>query len=237
MLDLKRQTLLVLAPHPDDEVLGCAGLIQRLKNVGGRVYVLFLTVGYTKDYTTKGLSTEKERRAEIEKVAKLLKYDDYEIAYPGRKYHLRLDQLPQKDLISRIENSGRISLDKIKPTIVATTHPGDYNQDHRSCAQAVFAATRPTPRAHKESPSIILGYDSVATAEWASVPARQSNFFIALSASELRKKIHAMKLYKSQIRNSGHQRSAFGIKTIAQYRGFQAGMNLAEGYFTYRLVI
>lgn len=237
MLDLKRQTLLILAPHPDDEILGCAGLIQRIKHAGGRIYVLFLTVGDTKDYTAKGLSTEKERRAEIEKVAKLLKYDDYEIAYPGGEYHLRLDQLPQKDLISRIENSGRISLDKIQPTIVATTHPADYNQDHRACAEAVFAATRPKPRAHKESPSIVLGYDSVATSQWANVPTRQSNFFIELSTANLQTKINAMKLYKSQIRNGGHQRSVFGIKTIAQYRGFQAGVSLAEGYFTYRLVI
>ena len=237
MLHLKNQKLLVVSPHPDDEVLGCGGLIKRVKDAGGKVYVLFLTVGETKEYPQHGVIKTDERVAETEKVAKYLKYDDYEIAYPGGEYHLRLDQLPQKDLISRIENSGRISLDKIKPTIVATTHHGDYNQDHRACAQAVFAATRPTPRAHKESPNIILGYDSVATAEWASVPARQSNFFIALKASELRTKIHAMKLYKSQIRNSHHQRSAFGIKTIAQYRGFQAGVSLAEGYFTYRLVI
>ena len=114
MLNIDRQTLLVMAPHPDDEVLGCGGLIKRIKDNGGKVYVVFLTVGNTKDYSKSGSSTIQERIKEIEKVAKFLKYDDYKIVFPGDEFHLKLDQMPKKDLISEIENGQRISLNKIK---------------------------------------------------------------------------------------------------------------------------
>src|SRR4051812_37714177 len=130
MLDLRKQKLLVVAPHPDDEILGCGGLIKKIKDAGGKVYVLFLTVGTTADYSRSGKSTDEERIQEIENVAKYLDFDGFEIAFPGNEYHLRLDTLPQKDVIGAIEKNTSVSIDVIKPTIIATTHPNDYNQDH-----------------------------------------------------------------------------------------------------------
>jgi N-acetylglucosamine malate deacetylase 1 len=237
MIDLRGQKLLILSPHPDDEVLGCGGLIKKIKNAGGKVYVLFLTVGTTEDYSKSGKSTDTERMAEIEKVAKFFDYDDYAVAFSGGEYHLRLDTLPQKELIHAIERGSRISIDKIKPTIIATTHPNDYNQDHRVCAQALFAATRPTPQTLKASPKLILGYESTVTAQWASVPTYNPNFFVSLNKTELEAKIKAMALYASQLRSDGHQRSASGITAAAEYRGFLAGEQFAEAYFSYRNVI
>src|SRR4051812_37271375 len=90
MIDLKNQILLVISPHPDDEVLGSGGLIKRIKDEGGKVYVLFLTVGVTVEYSQKGISTESERLKEIEEAAKYLKYDDYRIVFIGEDYHLKL---------------------------------------------------------------------------------------------------------------------------------------------------
>ncbi|KKR86620.1 MAG: hypothetical protein UU34_C0012G0018 [Candidatus Curtissbacteria bacterium GW2011_GWA1_41_11] len=54
-MDFKKQKLLVIAPHPDDEVIGCGGLIAKIKDAGGQVYVLFLTVGDSRDFTSKPL--------------------------------------------------------------------------------------------------------------------------------------------------------------------------------------
>ncbi len=112
MMGLQDETLLIIAPHPDDEVLGCGGLIKKIKKQGGKVYVLFLTVGDTEDYRKEGLSTSSERMREIERVAKFMKYDDYRVAFPGNKYHLQLDNVPQIEIMKELEN-GSLSLNKL----------------------------------------------------------------------------------------------------------------------------
>src|SRR3990167_4538917 len=124
--NLKDETLLIVSPHPDDEVLGCGGLIKKIKDQDGKVFVLFITVGDTQEYSKKGVSNGHERISEIEKVAKFLKYDDYQILFEGNTFHLRLDSIPQIELVSKIEES----LNRIRPTIVAMPQSQDYNQDH-----------------------------------------------------------------------------------------------------------
>src|SRR3990170_7478769 len=146
--NLDRETLLIVAAHPDDEVLGCGGLISRIKEEGGKVFVLFLTNGTTEDFSAKGTSTQEEREKEIEEVVKFFKYEDYRIAFPGNKYHLKLDSLPQKDIMAEIER-GPISLEEVDPSIVAFPSLDDYNQDHRIVALAAFASCRPAPNINK----------------------------------------------------------------------------------------
>lgn len=236
MLDLEKQTLLVVAPHPDDEVLGCGGLIKRIKDSGGKVYILFLTVGNTNEYSKSGNSTIEERKKEIEKVSKLLKYDGYRIAYPGNNFHLKLDQIPRKDLITEIENGKEISLNKIMPTIVAMPHHYDYNQDHLACAQAVLAATRPLPDELKPLQRTVLGFESVPTADWWSTP-HNVNFFIQLSDTDLEVKLTALETYRSQLRNGNHPRSLRSMKNLAYLRGMQIGNVAAEGFYCYRHII
>lgn len=236
VLDLKKQKLLVVSPHPDDEVLGCGGLIKRVKDSGGKVYILFLTVGNTKEYSKNGNSTIEERKKEIEKVSMFLKYDGYRIAYPGNNFHLRLDQIPQKDLIAEIENGKEISLNKIMPTIVAAPQHYDYNQDHLACAQAVLAATRPAPNDTKPLQRIILGFESVPTADWWNTP-HTINFFAKLSAKDLEAKMSALKIYRSQLRNGYHPRSLWAMKNLAYFRGMQIGERAAEAFYCYRYIL
>lgn len=236
MLKLKEQVLLIIAPHPDDEVLGCGGLIKRIKDEGGKVYVLFMTVGNTTDFSKKGSSTFIQRVTEIEKVAKLLKYDDYTIAFPGDSYHLKLDKLSQLEIISVIEK-GPLSITTLKPSIIATPQPSDYNQDHRVCAQAVLAATRPAPNQYKPLPPLILGYEFSPTAIWSVSEINTPNFFFPLTEEQLSFKVRAMNLYSSQKRAGAHSRSRRVIKSLAYLRGSQCGENAAEAFFSYRTLI
>lgn len=236
MVGLKNQRLLVIAPHPDDEILGCGGLIKRVKEAGGKVYVLFMTVGNTKDFAKNGRSTSQGRIREIEKVAKFLKYDDYYLAFPGDAFHLKLDHLPQFELISVIE-SGPLSLARIKPTIIASPQVSDYNQDHRSVAQAVMAATRPAPNEFKPLQKLILGYEFSATSLWNTPPNNNPNLFVELNKSSLEAKIQALKLYSSQLRNGYHPRSINVLKSLAYLRGSQSGVEAAEAFYNYRMVI
>ncbi len=237
MLNLKNQTLLLIAPHPDDEILGCGGLIKRIKEGGGKVYALFMTVGTTQDYAANGISTYDQRLKEIEKVSKFLGYEDYRIAFPGNDHHLRLDSIPQIDLISSIENTHKISLNRLRPTIIATPQPFDYNQDHRAVAEAVIAATRPAPDGYKSLQKTILGYEFSATAHWSIATPNNPNFFVELKDEDLSVKIKALKLYSSQIREGAHTRSTDAMKNLAYLRGAQVGVKAAEAFYSYRILV
>lgn len=237
MVDLKKQKLLIVAPHPDDEVLGCGGFIKKIKDAGGKVYVLFLTVGETQEYSHNGATTSDQRIAEIEKVAKFMQYDDYKIAFVGNTYHLQLDQMPQKQIITEIENGTTISLNKIKPTTIACPQPDDYNQDHRAAAQAVFTATRPVPDDIKPFQNMVIGFESVATADWTTTTVPNHNFFVELSDTELDAKLAAINLYKSQVRTGAHPRSIQSLKNLAHFRGLQCGKSAAEAYNCYRQLV
>lgn len=235
MLNFSKQRLLIVAPHPDDEVLGCAGLIQKVKEQGGKVYVLFLTVGITSDLSKKGISTSRERIKEIKKVAKFLDYDSWRIAFVGNQYHLKLHTVPISDIIYQIEGHEDISIKTIQPTIVATTQMHDYNQDHRTCFEAVMAATRPAPHTLKPLINFILGYEFAGSAGWGILPSYRPNFFLQLTKVELQTKIKAMNLYLSQKRTRTHSRSSDSISALAHFRGIHCSVTASEAYYIYRL--
>jgi LmbE family N-acetylglucosaminyl deacetylase len=236
MLSLHRQRLLIIAPHPDDEVLGCGGLIHRCKHEGGEVYVLFLTVGTTPDYTARGFSTEEERRREVEHVAKLLQYDGYRFAFPG-DHHLRLDALPQRELIETIENGPELSLKTIQPTLVLTTLPTDYNQDHRAAAVATITASRPQPPTYKSLQRCILHYE-IPPASWTILPDdEERTTYVELTEEDLRAKREALELYASQLKHPEAPISLHGIQTLAELRGLQCGARYAEAFSLKRLLL
>jgi len=236
MVSLKNKILFVIAPHPDDEVLGCGGLIGKIKKENGKVYVLFMTNGTTLDFSSRGISTQSEREKEMKEVANFLHYDDYKIAFPGSDYHLRLDRLPQKDIMFEIEQGKKISLQKIRPDIIAFPAQGDYNQDHVAISRAAFAACRPTQRQNKFIPNIVLSYEEV-TDFWAQHQKPNINFFVALSDREIINKVRALNIYKSQMRGNGHPRNENAINSLAILRGSAIGADFAEGFHCLKLIL
>jgi LmbE family N-acetylglucosaminyl deacetylase len=235
MLAVKNQKLLIVAPHPDDEIIGCGGLIAKMKENGGKVYVLFLTVGDTEDFSGDGFSSEKERIREIEAVADYLGYDNYHVAFGGNSHHLRLDQEAQVELISAIERNSPISIEKLKPTIVMFPSVTNYNQDHRAAAQATFAACRPASRRYKHQPQMVFSYE-VAADQWNLEKLFVPNFFARLTTRQLKKKIAALRLYKSQLRHRANPRSPKALHGLAALRGSQSGFNLAEAFICHRFL-
>lgn len=235
MLSLKNQKLLVIAPHPDDEVIGCGGLIRKIKDEGGKVYVLFLTVGDTKDFTKKGLSTLSERINEIEHVSKLLTFDKYDIALTGNERHLKLDTFGQKRLMDIIERKSKVSIEKIKPTMLAFPSSSSYNQDHRISSLAAHAAMRPASTRHKHFIPIVLAYEEAADT-WNMKNREETNFFLSLNRNQLNEKLKALGLYKSQLRSTPNLRAIKTLKALAILRGAQSSSNFAEGFTAYRIV-
>lgn len=237
MTSLKDSTLLIIAPHPDDEIFGCGGLMRRVKLAGGKVYVLYLTVGTTQDFSKNGTSTMDERIEEIKAVVKYMDIDGYKIAFPGDTAHLFLDAVPQRQLINEIERGTGISLETIKPTTLAIPSSYDYNQDHRAANQAAITATRPVPNLYKHFVPNILEYE-LPYFTWTSEMYHPSpNFFVSMESSVLDAKLHALSLYKSQMKVTNGPISVEGARALARIRGIHSGCDTAEAFTLQRSFI
>ncbi|HSK98410.1 MAG TPA: PIG-L family deacetylase [Euzebyales bacterium] len=235
MIDWHDQRVLVISPHPDDEVIGCGGLISKVKNEGGQVFVQFVALGDTRDVSVSGLSTADERMVEIDRVAGLLKYDDWDIALPGARYHLRLDAMAQVDLVTVVEDSARLSLRAVEPTVVLLPAPWSYNQDHRAVAEAALTALRPMSTAGRCAPRVVALFEEVAD-QWTPQATTPPNLYVGLGAKHLDDKIEAMRTYASQVRPHPHTRSLEALRTMATVRGAHSGLAFAEAYHCVRWI-
>ena len=197
MIDWASQRLLVVAPHPDDELLGCGGLINLVKRSGGQVFVLFLTVGDTRDYSQAGQSTGSEREREIEEVAKFFDLDGYHIALPGSDYHLQLDHQPQQRLIDLLERDNPLCISEVRPSVVLLPEISSYNQDHKSAAYAGITALRPGPWGERHQPTMVLMYEEVADG-WSGESISPRNFYVGIESIDLDRKIEGLRRYASQ---------------------------------------
>jgi LmbE family N-acetylglucosaminyl deacetylase len=228
-IDFSRQTALVVAPHPDDEVIGCGGLIRRIKDEGGRVYVQFVTVGDTRDASHGRCSTVAMRLSETAAVAAFLGFDDYEVALVGNEFHLHLDRLAQFELVGLFERDGRLSAGRVRPSMVLMPDLRSYNQDHRAIAQAVLTAVRPACGPLRHQPAAILMYEEVAD-HWGADAAPTPNLFVRLTDEQLSAKLMALSLYDSQCRAAPDPRSAEALRGLARFRGAQSAVGLAEAF-------
>jgi LmbE family N-acetylglucosaminyl deacetylase len=234
-MELKQETLLVIAPHADDEILGCCGLINKVKENGGKVFVHVLSIG---GFNKIGFGKiEKESwKAEFLKVIKFLKIDGYDISYFEDKNFLKLDTIPQAELINKIELKSKVSLSKIKPTIVAIPTVYSYHQDHIATYKASIAALRVRPQISDFVAKTVISYESSEYSHWSPYSETGSfspNLFFNMSKKEIDKKITALSLYKSQLRK-GH-RDKNSIIKLSQIRGLEIGVDFAEAYHLHRL--
>lgn len=231
----RKDRLLVIAPHPDDEVIGCGGLMQKVKSTGGKVYVQFLALGDTNDFSKKGKSTGSERLREIEKAAKFLKYDKFHIAFSGPEFQLKLDKLGQLAIMNMIERESPISIERVKPTIVAFPSVDSYNQDHAIAAKATHASLR-NSSGEKHFVRTVISYEQAADF-WTLENMPPANLLLPMNEKEFKTKIKALKLYKSQWRKFPSSRSEEVLRSLAVIRGSQANARFAEGYNYYRSIV
>lgn len=231
--DWAEQRVLILAPHPDDETLGCGGLISKAKELGAEVYVQFMTVGDTSDCSPAGLSTAEERNGEIKAVADFFGWDGWHIAFPGNEYHLKLDQVPRVELSNAIERNSPLSIAELRPTVVVATHRTSYNQDHQVTAEVLHTAMRPSDHQARHHPRIVLAYEEAAD-QWRYDPAPSPNFLVELHERHVDAKVAGMRLYGTQIHEHPHTRSELTLRSLAALRGMQGGTAFAEGFHCMR---
>ena len=228
MNNFSDQKLLVIAPHSDDEVLGCGGLISKIKKSGGKVYVLIFNLGFEKDDTKE---SQEKRKNEVEAAMEYLNVDNYEIVHNQPDNNRDLDTKPLHSLIEVIESTSSVSLEKIAPTMVAIPTIFSHHQDHVHVHHACIAALRPisTPVSN-----IVLSYEAPEHSRWSASGIFEPNLFIEIE-DVIDKKIEAFLKYNSQVRPGG--RDADSIKNQAKYRGQEVGKNLCEAFYVHRLIL
>ena len=236
MIDFKDRRVLVVAPHADDEAIGCGGLILKAVAQGAQVSILVVSVG---DLVRVGDGGEKrtgtERVDEVERVRAFYKAHDAEVFMTDEQRHMRLDAIPRRDLVAVLEREARLSIQNVKPHLVLLPFPS-YNQDHEAVCRAGITACRPhDPRALSVPPAVWL-YEYPPNS-WCLPHERfVPNVYVDIT-EHLQGKIDSYLLYESQARSGMHQNSPENIRTLALLRGKEVGVEAAEAYQALRLLI
>jgi len=228
MNNFKDEKLLVIAPHSDDEVLGCGGLISKIKKDGGKVYVLIFNLGFEKNDTK---DSQEKRKKEVQDAMDALNVDDFHLVHDKSDNNRDLDAKPLHSLIEIIESTSNVSLEKVSPTIVAIPTIFSHHQDHVHLHHACIAALRPisTPVSN-----IVLSYEAPEHSRWSASGIFEPNLFVEID-DVIDKKIEAFLKYNSQVRPGG--RDTDSIRNQAKYRGQEVGKNLCEAFFVHRFIL
>ncbi len=225
--------VLVVAAHPDDEVLGCGGTIARHADFGHQVQVLIVAEGSTSRQQKRDRARVQDELSALAKAAQtagsILGAAGVELLdLPDN----RLDSLDRLDLIKRIEEC----VERHQPECVYVHHAGDVNVDHRRLHEAVVTACRPTPANVVKQ---LLSFEVASSTEWqppGSAPAFQPNWFVDISDHWERKR-DALVAYSSEMRNWPHARSLEAVEHLARWRGAQVGVEAAEAFCLLRQLI
>lgn len=217
--------ILVVAAHPDDELLGLGGTIARHADEGDEVVCAVASEGATTRYGAEGtLSLEDAGRA----AAKIL--GAREIRFVGLPDQ-RLDVLPILDVIQTVERV----VDEVAPDVVYTHHWGDVNRDHRVVSEAVMVACRPVGDRHAHS---VYLFETPSSTEWSwpdSNAAFVPNHFVDVTAT-VERKLAAMACYASEVRPAPHPRSLEALRSRAAYWGQVITRPYAEAFVVARQV-
>jgi LmbE family N-acetylglucosaminyl deacetylase len=221
--ELIHRSALVLAAHPDDEVLGCGGTLASLTDQGAQVHVAFLADGVSSRSGATSTSPELvERRSAARQACQILGVSSVSFGdFPDN----RMDTVALLDVVKSIESL----VSSHKPDLVLTHHAGDVNIDHRRIHEAVIAACRPQPGHPVRS---VLCFEVASSTEWqlpGSAPAFVPNWFVNISAT-LEKKLAALQAYAAELRDWPHPRSLRGVEHLARWRGASVGVDAAEAF-------
>ncbi|MEV6537045.1 PIG-L deacetylase family protein [Streptomyces sp. NPDC051639] len=222
-------SVLVIAPHPDDETFGCGGTIATLAASGMDVYVQ-LIVQHT--INTGGPPTARasvDRGKEFELACGKLGVSDFHVVIEDGDHRDTLHSNTAR-LVALIESGSPIAIDRIKPQLVLLPARGAFHQDHQVAHQAAFAACRHRGRGH-HSPSVILGYQCPEDSWSSSLEQATCTLDITRHYSQ---KQAAIECYQNQTKPDPHLRSLSGIERADAVQGAAIGVPYAESFVTYR---
>lgn len=225
---------MVVAAHPDDELLGLGATMHKLiKEQGAVVHVVILGEGITSRSDTR--DTEKWKEVLEEHHANINAAGSH-IGYKSiHTYNFsdnRFDSHALLDIVKVVEKEK----EEFKPEIIFTHNAGDLNIDHQLTFQAVMTATRPM---EDEEVTTIICFETSSATDWqySNHPEQfHPNLYIEIGEDDLKAKQDAMSEYTFENRPYPHPRSLKALRTLAEYRGYTSGNQMAEAFEIVRLI-
>lgn len=223
---LKKQNVLVIAAHADDEALGCSGTIAKHKAEGDIVHIIFMTNGVSARSNSSN-DDETSRNTALKQAVEVLGIDDYQcFDFPDNQ----MDSVPLLTIVKAIEKV----ITNFQPSIVYSHFAHDLNIDHQITHQAVMTACRPL---RGNSVKKILSFEVLSSTEWQS-SARysfQPQYIVDISLY-WPTKVQALQCYHEELRDSPHSRSLTCIEALATLRGESHGFSKAEAFQVERIL-
>ena len=213
--------ILVIAPHPDDELLGCGGALLRRKSEGAILGWVIMTK--ISEDTGWSKNSVQERENEIEQVRKGLGVQPehlFQLGFPTTK----LDTFPMGELIAKISEE----FQSFQPEEVLVPYQGDVHSDHQITFKAVAACIK---WFRYSSVRRVLAYETLSETEFGLDPQSsfQPNVFVDIT-NFMERKLELLRIYQSEIDEFPFPRSEKAIKALAQFRGCNSGFEYAEGF-------
>lgn len=218
---------LVIAPHPDDEILGVGGVIARLSRVGHEVDVVVVTTGkpplFDEEYVRQ-VRREASEAHEILGVRETTFLEEFPAAgLDGVPAH-RLNQVLTEVLREK------------RPDILFVPFAGDIHRDHQMTFASALVAARPV---HEWKVRAIYAYETLSETNWYAppvTPAFLPNSFFDI-AEVLEVKLDALRAYRSQVKPFPNERSLEAVEALARVRGATVGVEAAEAFVLIRQTI
>lgn len=223
------ERILIIAAHPDDEILGCGGTAARLAREGHDVYTAILGEGVTsrddvrqREKRETELAELKQQVRDANKVIGVRETFTYD--FPDNRF----DSVPLLDIVKVVEELKT----RLKPGVIFTHYEKDLNVDHRVTYRAVLTATRPMKG---ETVKEIYSFEVLSSTEWEYPRSFSPDCFYDISDT-IDAKIKAMEKYPSELREYPHPRSLKGIRLNAEHWGMKTGLPFAEAFQLVRMV-
>lgn len=217
---MSAKTILIVAPHPDDETLGAGGTLLKHRKNSDNVFWLILTQADESPLFTEKF--RKKRAVEIQKVATLYSFQKtFQLPFAPT----RLDTYPQGDLVSSVSKV----VEEVRPDIVYVPNRGDIHSDHRVAFEVMMSCTKSFRYPFIQR---VLMYETPSETD--VVPPSKEEAFIPNVFVDIKdffeKKIEIMSVYESEFGNHPFPRSQTTLKALAEYRGSLANMEKAEAF-------
>ena len=222
-----KKKILVIAAHPDDEVLGCGGTLSKFKKK--TIQIVFLSDGVSSrgNNLKKEINYRKNSAFNFSRTVTRLKPIFFD--YPDNSF----DTVKFLNIVKKIEKI----IQDFKPDTILTHSSSDLNIDHRITNNAVITAARPINKYNFVK--TILFFEVMSSTE-CNFSNDYSNFapkvFVDISKN-IKKKINGMNFYKKELRKWPHPRSKIGIETLAKFRGLSSNIKFAEAFEVGRLFL
>lgn len=203
---------LIIAAHPDDEILGCGGTILKLAKKQ-KIYSLVLNKG------------GRDKPILTDKVSEFMGFTkSWQLDFPDNRF----DTIPLADITKVVEDVKN----EVKPDVIFTHFEYDLNKDHQLTYQAVLTATRPMGG---ETVKELYSFEIPSSTEWKFPNVFAPNVFIDISDT-IEKKIKAFSMYETEVRDYPHPRSIGAMRVIAKRWGILSGLKCAEAFYLVRKI-